>query len=163
ADSDHIVGELMKGFLRPRRLPAPVQERLARGSQEIGPHLAAGLQGALPAISLCGHHALLTAIVNDNGADYVFAQQVYGLGREGDTLLGISTSGNSRNVLYAVEVARTLGMHTIALTGRSGGAMAARMDIAIRVPADTAVAIQELHLPVYHALCSALETRFFKE
>jgi D-sedoheptulose 7-phosphate isomerase len=162
ADCDHIVGELMKGFLLPRRLPAHQKERLtARCGPALGPLLVDRLQGAMPAISLCSHSALFTAIANDSGADFAFAQQVYGLGRAGDALLGISTSGQSRNVFYAFHVARALGLRTIALSGRSGGRLAEMADVTIRVPADTITAIQELHLPVYHALCSALETCFF--
>jgi D-sedoheptulose 7-phosphate isomerase len=162
ADCDHIVGELMKGFLLPRRLNETYRKRFAAAcAPEVGALLSDDLQGALPAISLCSHSALMTAIANDNGADFVFAQQVYGLGRAGDTLLGISTSGRSRNVIYAFHVARTMGLQTIALVGRSGGMLAEVADIAVRVPADTVPAIQELHLPVYHALCSALEARFF--
>jgi D-sedoheptulose 7-phosphate isomerase len=162
ADCGHIVGELMKGFLLPRPLPEPQRKRLAAQCGPVGGSmLSDSLQGALPAISLCCHTALLTAIANDNGADFVFAQQVYGLGRDGDTLLGISTSGQSRNVIYAFQVGRAMGLRTVALTGRSGGTLADMADVAVRVPADTVVAIQELHLSVYHALCSALEMHFF--
>lgn len=161
ADSEHIVGELMKGFLKKRPIDVDMLSRLKRtngaGAEQIGTRL----QGALPAIALTSQVSLNTAISNDTGADMVFAQQVYGLGRKGDALLGISTSGNSVNVLDAFVVAKALDIRTIALTGRSGGRLGTLADIAIRVPADGVAQIQELHLPVYHALCIALESSFF--
>jgi D-sedoheptulose 7-phosphate isomerase len=161
ADSEHIVGELMKGFLRPRPLPADLRHRLAADAGDEGRMIADHLQGALPAIALTGHLALATAIANDTRADMVFAQQVYGLGKPGDTLLGISTSGNARNVAHAFHVAKACGLHTVALTGRAGGVLATLADVAVCAPADTVVAIQELHLPIYHAWCIALEAHFF--
>jgi D-sedoheptulose 7-phosphate isomerase len=162
ADSEHFVGELMKGFLL--RRPLPDEERIAL--QEIGgargAEVAAHLEGALPAIALTSHFSLTTAVANDCGrGDMAFAQQVYGLGKTGDVLLGISTSGNAGNVVNAFHVARLRGLTTILLTGRSGGALTPLADVAIRVPADHVVEIQELHLPVYHALALALEEHFF--
>ena len=154
ADCEHIAGELMKGFLLPR--PIPDEHRNALG--EMG----AVLQGALPAIALTAHSALASAVINDTRGDMVFAQQVYGLGKPGDALLAISTSGNSPNVLHALRVARLRGVHTLGLTGQTGGRMVDAVDVCIRVPADTVVPIQELHLPVYHTLCAAIESRFFE-
>lgn len=161
SDCEHIVGELMKAFLRPRPLPATLREILATGAGEDGAMLAGALQGALPAVALTGHAALALAVANDVRADLVFAQQVVGLGRPGDVLLGLSTSGNSRNVIQAFHTARALGMRTVILTGAPGGKLAKMADVAVRVPASTVVEIQELHLPVYHALCAALEESFF--
>lgn len=161
ADSDHIVAELMKGFKLPRSVPSEVRERLMGASSSDGARLADQLQGALPAISLVSHAGLMSAIANDVSADMVFAQQVFGYGAPGDCLLGISTSGNSANVLNALEVARAVGLRTVGLTGRSGGQMVEVCDVTIRVPADSTSEIQELHLPVYHVLCEMLEVRFF--
>lgn len=162
ADSDHIVAELMKGFKLPRAVTSEVRERLMEASPSHGAHLADHLQGALPAISLVSHAGLMSAIANDVAADMVFAQQVFGYGARGDCLLGISTSGNSTNVLNALRVARAMGLRTVGLTGRSGGQMMEVCDVAIRVPADSTSEIQELHLPVYHVLCEMLEGRFFE-
>ena len=135
--------------------------RLQGNATAIGTNLAGKLEGALPAISLAFHVSLTSAIANDIGFEMVFAQQVYGLGRPGDVLLGITTSGNSANVVNAIAVAKAFGLKTIVLTGRSGGAVAPMADAAIRVPADNVAEIQELHLPVYHWLCIALEENFF--
>lgn len=161
ADSEHIVGELMKGFKRARPLPEGVRGRLEAAFPAEGPALAAQLQGALPALSLVSQTALLSAVANDVGAELVYAQQVYGYGRPGDALLGISTSGTSTNVLHALRVARAQGLRTLGLTGRSGGAMRGLCDVTVCVPADDTLEIQELHLPVYHALCELLEVTFF--
>lgn len=160
ADSEHIVGELMKGFLKRRPISAADTAKLeAAGGKEI----ASRLQGTLAAISLPSQMSLLTATANDGEYDLTFAQQVYGLGRQGDALLAISTSGNSRNVCNAVIVAKAFGLKSIALTGRSGGELATLADIAIKVPADNVAEIQELHLPVYHWLSIELEAAFFPE
>ncbi|MHB8624724.1 MAG: D-sedoheptulose-7-phosphate isomerase [Aggregatilineales bacterium] len=161
ADSEHIVGELMKAFALPRPVPTSVRQELLEALPGVGEMLAEKLQGALPAISLVSHSALMTAHSNDVGADMVFAQQVYGYGVLGDTVLGISTSGNSKNVLHALQVGHALGLHTIGLTGRNGGQMRDLCDVAICVPADSTADIQERHLPVYHALCMMLEEAFF--
>ena len=160
ADAEHIVGELMKGYKLPRRLPA---DRFAGLNAEDGSPLAAGLQGALPALSLCCHTALTSAYSNDVSPSMVYAQQVHGLGRPGDVLLGITTSGNSANVLNAVKVARAMGIVTVGLTGGDGGKLAALADIAIVAPARETYRVQEYHLPVYHALCAMLEEEFFGE
>jgi D-sedoheptulose 7-phosphate isomerase len=161
ADSDHIVGELMKGFQRKRAIPAGLQQALQADWGAEGSQTGQLLQGCLPAISLTSQGPLISAIANDLAPDLIFAQQVYGYGRKGDVLLGISTSGNSANVCSAFRVARTLGLTTIGLTGRDGGELRNLADCAIRVPRTTTLEIQELHLPVYHALCVMLEQAFF--
>jgi D-sedoheptulose 7-phosphate isomerase len=161
ADSEHIVGELMKGFLSKRPLPDTIRQRFTNAFPDDGAYLADHLQGALAAISLVSQTSLLTAFANDVAADMVFAQQVYGYGRHGDALLAISTSGNAANVVAAIQVARVGGLHTVGLTGRSGGKLRKLCDIAICVPADTTTAIQEYHIAVYHALCTMLEEEFF--
>jgi len=160
ADCEHIVGELMKAFLRPRPLPEPIRAKL-ESAGEAGALVAAHLQGGLPCVALTSHPALNLAIANDVRADMAFAQQTYALGRPGDLLWGISTSGNSANVFHAFEVARVIGLRTLALTGAGGGKLKTLADAMICVPASTVVEIQELHLPVYHCLCAALEERFF--
>jgi D-sedoheptulose 7-phosphate isomerase len=158
ADSEHLVGELMKGFLKRRPIPAADAAKLeAAGGQEI----AGRLEGALAAIALPSQMSLLTATANDGDYDLTFAQQVYGLGRPGDALLAISTSGRAKNVCNAVIVAKAFGLKSIALTGRTGGELAPLADIAIKVPADDVAEIQELHLPVYHWLSTELEAAFF--
>jgi D-sedoheptulose 7-phosphate isomerase len=161
ADSDHIVGELMKGFELPRPIDDDLRERLTRYDVERGAYLAARLQKALPAISLSGHAALSTAISNDTAGDMVYAQQVIGYGRKGDTLLGISTSGNSANVVNALHVASALELKTIGLTGKGGGQMVELCDVTVCVPYSRTLEVQERHLAIYHALCIALEQEFF--
>jgi D-sedoheptulose 7-phosphate isomerase len=161
ADADHIVGELMKGFMSRRPLPADVQARLRATDPRLGPELALKLQGALPAINLAAAAALSTAFANDVSGELAFAQAALGHGRKGDVLLGISTSGNAANVRAALCVARANGLRTVGLTGRSGGAMAGLCDVLIRVPAEETFAVQEYHLPVYHCLCAMAEARFF--
>jgi phosphoheptose isomerase len=160
ADSEHIVAELMKGFLKRRPIPTPDAAKLeAAGGTEI----ASRLQGTLAAISLPSQMSLLTATANDGDFEMTFAQQVYGLGRAGDVLLAISTSGKSKNVSNAVIVAKAFGVKSIALTGRAGGELATLADIAIKVPSDNVAEIQELHLPVYHWLSTELEVTFFSD
>ena len=161
ADSEHIVGELMKGYLSKRPLPDAVRRSFSAVFPDDGAYLADHLQGALPAISLVSQTSLLTAYANDVAADMFFAQQVYGYGRPGDGLLAISTSGNAANVVRALQVARVVGLRSIGLTGRKGGALKGLCDIAIRVPADETPAIQEYHIAVYHTLCEMLEREFF--
>ena len=151
ADCDHIAGELLKGFLLPRKvenenIPAAIREKL---------------QGALPAVSLPSLTAALTASINDLDAEFVYAQLLYGLAKEGDLLIAISTSGNSPNVLHAAELARAVGVKTLALTGNSGGRLAKIADISICVPESETYLVQELHLPVYHFLCAETERRIF--
>ena len=163
ADSEHIVGELMKGFLLPRKLGAQERQAFEKACPASAAYLMENLQGTLPAISLVNSVGLGTAFANDQAPDLVFAQQVLGLGAAGDTLIAISTSGSSQNVLYALDVARAKGLRTIALTGEKGGRMAAEhlAETVIRVPATETFKIQEYHLPVYHMLCIAAEHEFF--
>lgn len=161
SDAEHIVGELMKGYLLKRPVPEKLRTKLESDNQENGEYLAGHLQGALPSISLVSQTSLLSAISNDTAADMVFAQQVYGYGREGDTLIGLSTSGNSRNVIHAMQVAYSLGIHTLALTGPTGGKLKSVSEVCICVPGESTPAIQERHLPIYHVLCAMLEEEFF--
>lgn len=161
ADAEHIVGELMKGFMLKRPLQSDLRRALQAASPEHGLELADKLQRGIAAISLSSGVALPTAFCNDVDARLCFAQQVAGLGHPGDILWGISTSGNSANVNFALITARALGLKTLGLTGRDGGETAALCDVEIRVPADSTPIIQELHLPVYHSLCAALEAELF--
>lgn len=161
ADSEHIAGELMKRFKTPRPVPEDFATKLSEIDPVRGKLLAKNLERGLMAIPLVAHEALTTAYINDVDALGVFAQQLYGYGRPGDVFWGISTSGNSRNVLNAVVVARALGLKVIGLTGASGGELAKVADVVIKVPETETYMIQELHLPVYHCLCLMLEERFF--
>lgn len=161
ADSDHIVGELMKGFELKRPVSTDLRDRLTKIEAARGSYLADKLQGALPAISLSAHSALMTAISNDTAGDMIYAQQVLGYGGPNDAVLGISTSGNSANVLNALHVARAIGVKTLGLTGRSGGGMRELCDVAICVPYDRTSDIQERHLAIYHSICIVLELEFF--
>ncbi len=161
ADAEHIVGELMKGFCSPRKLDAEYADCLIQANAELGPVLAESLQGALPAIALDGHPSLSTAYMNDCAPLLCFAQQVNGYGRAGDVFLGISTSGNSQNILYAAAVARAKEMQVIGLTGQKESRLSEICDVCIRVPQTETYKIQEYHLPVYHALCLMLEAEFF--
>lgn len=161
ADAEHIVGELMKGFVKRREVSDSFAECLRNADGVRGAELAKKLQGGLPAIALTGHAGLSTAYLNDVDGDLIFAQQTYGYGRPGDVLIGISTSGNAKNVMYAMTVAKALGMKTIGLTGKDGGALKREADVSVVVPETETFKIQELHLPVYHALCLMLEERFF--
>ena len=165
ADSEHIVGELMKGFLLKREIKGELAEKIRVNCGEDAQYLIDNLQGALPALSMVNQVALNTAFANDQAPDLSFAQQLLGMGEEGDVLLAISTSGNSTNVIYALDMARAKGVKSIALTGRSGGKIKAKnmADITICVPEDETFKIQELHLPVYHMLCIAVENEFFGE
>lgn len=162
ADSEHIVGELMKGFLLERPISREIGRKIDQQA-EAGEVEAtfSGLQRGLPAISLVNQGALQTAIINDIGADMIFAQQVLGYGREGDILIAISTSGESLNVVKAACVARALKMEVIAMTGEKQGSLAKVSDILINVPGKENWQIQELHLPVYHGICAAVEYEMF--
>ena len=161
ADAEHIVGELMKGFKLPRKPEADFAEKLVEENQELGAVLAENLQGALPAIALDGHPALSTAYMNDCEPLLCFAQQVNGYGKSGDVFLGISTSGNSKNVLYAATTAHAKGMKVIGLTGAKDSKLKDMSDVCIKAPQTETYMIQELHLPIYHCLCLMLEDRFF--
>jgi D-sedoheptulose 7-phosphate isomerase len=161
SDSDHIVGELMKGFEHKRPLSENLKNELISLGGERGAFLAASLQQGLPAISLTAHSGLISAVANDSDADLIFAQQVVGYGNEGDILLALSTSGNSLNILDAIITAKAKRMKVIGLTGETGGKMAPLCDILINVPGKSTAFVQELHLPVYHVLCLIVETSFF--
>lgn len=163
ADAEHIVGELMKGFKLPRKPDVDFADKLVRENKELGTVLAENLQGALPAIALDGHPALSTAYMNDCEPLLCFAQQVNGYGKAGDVFLGISTSGNSKNVLYAATTAHAKGMKVIGLTGAKNSKLEQMSDVCIKVPQTETYMIQELHLPVYHCLCLMLEDKFFGE
>jgi len=161
SDSEHIVGELMKEFKLKRNVYSDHAAALKAIDPELGQVLADNLQGALPAISLTGHSSLQTAYMNDAVPELVFAQQVNGYGKEGDVLLGISTSGNSKNVLYAAVNAKAKGLKVIGLTGSKENKLMKFADVCIRVPETETYKIQEYHLPVYHCLCLMLEEKFF--
>lgn len=163
ADSEHIVGELMKSFLFNRKIDSDFESRLITEFGETGSDLASKLEGALSAIPLTSMPALTSAFANDVDAAVGFAQMLYGYGRPGDVFIGISTSGNSKNIVYALMAAKAKGISTIALTGGTGGKCRELADIVICVPESETFKIQELHLPVYHALCSMLEAEFFEE
>ena len=158
-----IVGELMKGFKLPRKPDIIFSKKLIEKNEELGSVLAENLQGALPAIALDGHVALSTAYMNDCEPLLCFAQQVNGYGGEGDVFFGISTSGNSKNVLYAAVTAHAKGMKVIGLTGAKNSKLEQMSDVCIKVPQTETYMIQELHLPVYHCLCMMLEDRFFNK
>ena len=162
-DAGHIDGELMKGFKSSRKLDEVSRKKLEDIDSAIGSMLADNLQGALPAIALDGHSALSTAYMNDCEPLMCFAQQVNGYGRESDVLLSISTSGNSKNVVYAAVTAKAKGMKVIGLTGQKESKLSAMADVCIRVPETETYKIQELHLPVYHSLCLMLEEEFFND
>ena len=161
SDSDHIVGELMKGFENKRRITESLKNQLIEASGERGAYLAEKLQHALPAISLTAHSALITAVANDTDADLIFAQQVVGYGNPGDVIIGISSSGNSQNVIDALITAKAKRMTVIGLTGETGGKMMSHCDILINVQGRRTAFVQELHLPVYHVLCLMVEHHFF--
>jgi D-sedoheptulose 7-phosphate isomerase len=161
SDSDHVVGELMKGFENSRPVDQSFKEKLINTGGEQGRYLSERLQYAFPAISLSSHTALITAISNDTGSDLIFAQQVAGYGNYGDVLLAFSTSGNSINILNAIITAKAKGISTIGMTGEEGGKLKDLCDILINVPEKRTSYIQELQLPVYHTLCLMVENSFF--
>jgi D-sedoheptulose 7-phosphate isomerase len=161
ADAEHIVGELMKSFVKKRELPGAFIANISNVDSEISRYLVPRLQPGLPAIALSGHASLNTAAINDIDGSVTFAQQVLGYGKEGDVFLGISTSGNSKNILYAAATAKAKKMPVVALTGGNGGKLKRYADVSIIVPETETYKIQELHLPVYHCLCLMLEDKFF--
>lgn len=161
ADAQHIVGELMKGFKYRRPVSDELRSSLLKF--ENGEQLANTLQCGLPAIALTDHQALSTAFVNDADPYMVYAQQVCGYGNPNDVFLGISTSGNARNVMLAAITAKAKGMKVIGLTGKDGGKLARFADEAVIVPENETYMIQEAHLPIYHCWCLMLEQRFFSE
>lgn len=163
SDAEHIVGELMKGFKLKRAL-LPHQRQIIRSAfLTDGEYLSENLQQAIPAVSLVSQTAFSTAYVNDVASDMVFAQQVFGYGKVGDLLIGLSTSGNSRNIVNACKVAKSIGVKTIGLTGKNESQLSEICDVTIRVPACEVFRVQEYHLPVYHTLCAMLELEAFSE
>ena len=162
ADAGHIVGELMKSFEVPRSLDPTTQRKLKMDFGARGELLVENLQQGLPAISLSEHTALITAISNDLGEEFIFAQQVVGYGNPGDVLMALSTSGNARNVVNALMAAKAKGMKTLGMTGETGGGMKPLCDVLINVPETRTARVQELHLPVYHALCMMVEKKLFR-
>lgn len=161
ADSNHIVGELMKSFELKRPISKELYEKIIK-NEKYGEMLANSLQGALPTISLNNHESLNTAFLNDVNPYVTFAQQVFGYGQTDDVFLGISTSGNSKNIVMAAIVAKAKGMKVIGLTGKKDSDLSSIADITIKVPETRVFKIQELHLPVYHCLCLMLEKYFFE-
>jgi Phosphoheptose isomerase len=161
ADAEHIVGELMKGFVLKREIDDNLKDKLRNVDYDMGNKLSRKLQLSLPAIALSNHSSLNTAFSNDVDGQLCFAQQVLGYGKEGDVFLGISTSGNSANVLYAAIVAKAQGMKVIGLTGRGGGRLADMADVVVAVDEKETYKVQELHLPIYHCLCLMVESEMF--
>lgn len=162
ADADHIVGELMKGFKKQRKVSYEFAQKLENIDKKRGKELAEKLQGGLPTIALNNHSALTTAYLNDVDGRLCFAQQINGYGKNGDVFIGISTSGNSENIIYAAVAAKAKGMKVIGLAGRDGGILKDISDVSIVVPENETYMIQELHIPVYHCLCLMLEDEFFE-
>ena len=163
SDSDHITGELLKSFVKKRILEESFTASLVKIDKEVGSYLSSKLQGALPVIALSNNTSLITATLNDIDSNLIFAQQVMGLGKENDVFLGISTSGNSKDIIYAMTVAKAKGLKTIALTGNDGGKLKNIADVSIIAPETETYKIQELHLPIYHTICLLLEEYFWKE
>ena len=161
ADCEHIVGELMKGFLKLRPIDDDKKEKMKANSPLVDDEMLSKLQGGLPAISLPSMTALNSAFCNDVDPELIYAQPLMGLGRKGDILIAISTSGNSKNVFGAVKVAKALGITVIGLTGNTGGKLKESADICICAPETETFKIQELHLPIYHYICAAVEAHFF--
>lgn len=163
ADAEHIAGELMKGFLKKRSLSDERKAKMISAVPELENIGLEKLQQGLPVFTLNSGAALTTAFANDCDPELIYAQQVLAMGKEGDVFLGISTSGNAKNVYSAAAVAKSLGIKTAALSGRDGGKLRSVCDISIVVNEDETFIIQELHLPVYHAICATVEEHFFKE
>lgn len=161
ADSDHIVGELMKGFILKRPITDETSNKLHQLFPTDHQYLIDNLQRGIRSISLMSHNALVSAFSNDKAPDLIFAQQVLGYGKKGDSLIAISTSGNSKNVIHAAQVAKVMGINVISLTGNSGGLLKELSDVLINVPEVETYKIQEYHLPIYHCICLALENEFF--
>jgi D-sedoheptulose 7-phosphate isomerase len=164
SDSEHIVGELLKGFNKKRKLPKELCEKIYGIDESLrSTKMADRLQGSLPAISLTSQNAIITAVANDLGADLIYAQQVLGLGKCGDIFIGISTSGNADNVYKAAVLAKAIGMTTIALTGQGGGRLKDICDIIIKAPTEKTSTVQEYHICIYHVICDAIEQYFFND
>lgn len=161
ADCAHIVGEFMKGFMKKRPVPCDLAEALKAENPLVDDELFANLQCGLPAVNLCESQSLLTAFCNDVNPEYMFAQQVFGLGKKGDVLIALSTSGNAKNANHAARIAKAMGITVIGMTGSKASALEQNSNICIKVPSTETYQIQELHLPVYHAICDAVEEYFF--
>ena len=163
SDSEHIVGELMKGFILKRPINKKTRNKIISFFPEDGTYLADNLQGALPAISLVSQTSISSAFINDVAPDMVFAQQVFGYGMKNDVLIGLSSSGNSPNVVNAIKVGKSIEIQCIAMTGEKDSFMSSICDITIKAPSQETYRIQEYHLMIYHALCAMIESRFFDE
>lgn len=163
ADAEHIVGELLKGFLKKRRVSSEMRTALVDAYGDDGKKMADRLQGGLRAISLTSHVSFSTAFANDEEPSLVFAQQLFALGRKGDVLLAISTSGNSKNVVDCIKIAKIMGIPTIAMTGESGGECGRLADCVIAAPSTETFIIQEYHVQIYHALCAMIEECYYDE
>lgn len=161
ADAEHMSGELMKSFKRKRPIKENVKTALMQVDAMRGEYLVRNLETPLPAIPLVAHEAQVTAFMNDVDAAGVFAQQLFGYGTEGDVFLGITTSGNSENIMYAAVMAKVMGIHVLGLTGESGGKLEQLAEVTVKVPEKETYKVQELHLPIYHCWCMMLEERFF--
>ena len=161
SDADHIVGELMKSFLKERPLDVAFEDNLKKVSVERGAYIASKLENALPAISLNTHAALTSAISNDIDSDLIYAQQINGYGRKNDVLIAITTSGNSQNIIDAAITAKAKGLKVIGLSGQTGGELKQYCDVAICAPSTITPEIQEFHLPIYHTICQIVEDCIF--
>lgn len=163
ADGDHIVGELMKGFLKMRPVSDAKKAEMKENCPEIEDDILSKLQCGLPAVSLPSIAALNSAFCNDVDPELIYAQSVFGLGKKGDILIALSTSGNAKNVFAAAKVAKAIGVTVIGLTGMTGGKLKGVADLCVCVPETETYKIQELHLPVYHYICAAVEEHFFEK
>ncbi len=163
SDAEHIAGELLKGFLKLRPIDKELRNKLETDYQEQGKFIADGLQNGLKTISLIGHPSLSTAFANDVNASLIFAQQLHVLGKKGDALLALSTSGNSDNVIKCMQLANVKGIKTVAMTGSGGGKCKELAECCIQAPSKETYIVQEYHLPVYHAICAVLEDEFYGE
>lgn len=161
ADAEHIVGELLKGFMKGRKLGKSDIDAIEKHYPGEGERISKSLQKTIRAVSLTSHIALITAFMNDVDPAFVFAQQLMGLGKPNDTLIAISTSGNSENILNACKIAKVNQIKVIGLTGATGGKLVNHCNVAIRAPEKAVPLIQELHLPIYHALCAMLEVKLY--
>lgn len=163
ADSEHIAGELMKGFLKKRPLSPEMKAKMKSSCPKLSDKMLDSLQGALPTIPLTSFSAVNTAFANDVDAELIYAQLILGLGQRDDVLLCISTSGSSKNIVAAAMTAKGLGLRIVALTGAGGGELKQLADVCIAVPETETYKVQEYHLPIYHTICAMLEDYFFGE
>ena len=163
ADCAHIVGEFMKGFMKKRPVKPEQIEAFKAENPLVDDELFANLQCGLPAVNLCESQSLLTAFCNDVNPEYMFAQQVFGLGKKGDVLIALSTSGNAKNANHAARIAKAMGITVIGMTGEKSSALEINSSVCIKAPSTVTYQIQEMHLPIYHAICDAVEDYFFSE